>query len=374
MNKNSTGALNPLTILIAPLDWGLGHATRCVPIIHELIKLKVTVIIAAEGPVKVVLKKEFPELKIIPLKGYHINYSKTKAGFFSKLILQSPKIFNAINYEHNWLIRVIKTHKIDGVISDNRFGLWTKAVPCVYITHQLNLHSPNIALTILGQKVHYNFINRYTECWVPDYEENGLAGKLSRPMNLPHIPLKYIGPLSRLQKKNVKKGLDIFVALSGPEPQRSILEKILAPQIKQSGLRCVFVRGLPGETKTSYADNDNFKMYNHLPSDKFSEWMQKAQWVICRSGYSSIMDLAVVGPKAILVPTPGQTEQEYLAETVQAQHFFMAAKQEGFSLKAELEKAGKFNFKQVEIAPKNLKTAVKSFVEQIKLNKKKESN
>ena len=102
--------------------------------------------------------------------------------------------------------------------------------------------------------------------------------------------------------------------------------------------------------------------------------MQKAQWVICRSGYSSIMDLAVVGQKAILVPTPGQTEQEYLAETVQAQHFFMAAKQEGFSLKAELEKAGKFNFKQVEIAPKNLKTAVKSFVEQIKLNKKKESN
>lgn len=171
------------------------------PVIHELIKLGVTVIIAAEAAVKVVLKNEFPAVEIIPLKGYEINYSKTKAGFFSKLIMQSPKIIKAINYEHHWLTRFLKNNAIDAVISDNRFGLWTKTVPCVYITHQLNLHSPNFALTILGQKVHYSFINRYTECWVPDYEENGIAGKLSHPIHPPKTPLKYIGPLSRLKKK-----------------------------------------------------------------------------------------------------------------------------------------------------------------------------
>ena len=370
MSKISAGAKNPITILIAPLDWGLGHATRCIPVIHELIKLGVTVIIAAEGAVKVVLKKEFPAVEIIPLKGYEINYSKTKAGFFSKLIMQSPKIISAINYEHNWLTRFLKNNAIDAVIADNRFGLWTKTVPCVYITHQLNLHSPNFALTILGQKVHYSFINRYTECWVPDYEENGIAGKLSHPIHPPKTPLKYIGPLSRLKKKKSKKELDIFVALSGPEPQRTIFEKILTPQIKKSGLKSVFVRGLPGEIKTSYADNDNFKMYNHLPSDRFNEMMQKAEMVICRSGYSSVMDLIVLGQKAILVPTPGQTEQEYLASFLQDKNLFIAANQQDFLLSEQLIKAKNFNFQSAGDPQTNLKQAIKKLVKKLKENRK----
>lgn len=374
MSNNSKKHKKPLTILIAPLDWGLGHATRCVPIIHELLKLGVTVIIAADGAVKVLLKNEFPKVKIIPLKGYNINYSKTKAGFFSKLIMQSPKILSAINYEHYWLVRFIKNNNIDAVISDNRFGLWTKSVPCVYITHQLNLHNPNYALTVLGQKVHYNFINRFTECWVPDFEENGLAGKLSHPLHPPKIPLKYLGPLSRLKKTEANKTLDIFVALSGPEPQRTIFEKILAPQIKKSGLRCVFVRGLPGETKTSYTDNENFKMLNHLPSVKFGEMMQKAEWMICRSGYSSVMDLSVIGQKAILVPTPGQTEQEYLADVLQEQKYFMAANQQDFSLNDELQKANKFKFKTVKSRPTGLQDVVKNFVEMLRVKAGEKEN
>ena len=374
MSKISAGAKNPLTILIAPLDWGLGHATRCVPVIHELIKLGVTVIIAAEAAVKVVLKNEFPAVEIIPLKGYEINYSKTKAGFFSKLIMQSPKIIKAINYEHHWLTRFLKNNAIDAVISDNRFGLWTKTVPCVYITHQLNLHSPNFALTILGQKVHYSFINRYTECWVPDYEENGIAGKLSHPIHPPKTPLKYIGPLSRLKKKKSKKELDIFVALSGPEPQRTIFEKILAPQIKKSGLKSVFVRGLPSEIKNSYTDNDHFKMYNHLPSAQFNEMMQKAEMVICRSGYSSVMDLIVLGQKAILVPTPGQTEQEYLAAFLQDKKLFIAASQQDFSLSVQLEKAKKFNFQSAGDPQTNLKQVVKNLVERLRANRKIKGN
>lgn len=352
--------------MVAPLDWGLGHATRCIPIIHALQKHGARVLLAGDGAVEILLRSEFPRLPFLTLKGYEVTYSKTKGGFFPKLVMQSPKILGVIEHEHKWLGRAIKSHGINAVISDNRFGLWSRVIPCVYITHQLHVHSPNIAMSMLAQKVHYSFINRYRECWVPDYAENGLAGKLSHPAHLPAVPVKYMGPLTRLQKTETKTTLDIFVSLSGPEPQRTLFEKILAPQLKKSGKRVLFLRGLPGESKTSYTDNDVFKMHNHLPAKKFNEWMQKADLVIARAGYSTMMDLTATGQKAILVPTPGQSEQEFLAKYLEEQGIYMAASQEGFNLEKELKKVEKFPFKNaLPTGTDLLDTLVKDFLQSI---------
>lgn len=354
-------------VLVAPLDWGLGHATRCIPIIHALTRNGAQVLLAGEGPVEILLKNEFPKLPLLPLKGYQVSYSKSKAGFFPKLVMQSPRLLGMVEYEHKWLIRTIKSRQLDAVISDNRFGLWTRNIPCVYLTHQLHIHSPNMALSLLAQKVHYKFINRFSECWVPDLEINGLAGKLSHPAQLPETAVKYVGPLSRLQKIETKKTIDVFASLSGPEPQRSIFEKILVPQLKRSGKKVVFLRGLPGETKTSYADTDDFKIYNHLPAKKFNEMLQKAKLVIARAGYSTVMDLAAVAQKAILVPTPGQSEQEYLAKYLQEQNLFMAAGQDNFILEEELRKMEQFSFAEpLKTDDGLLDAVVKDFVERLR--------
>lgn len=167
-------------VLVAPLDWGLGHATRCIPVIRELLKTGFEVVIAAEGKGQILLEAEFPSLAFITLKGYAIQYSKTRIGLFSKILLQIPKIMAIIRYEHNWLDEIIDKHDIDIVISDNRYGLHSKRIPSLFITHQLQIQTP--VFPNLLRQLNYRYINRFTECWVPDSKNApGLAGSLSHP-------------------------------------------------------------------------------------------------------------------------------------------------------------------------------------------------
>jgi hypothetical protein len=214
------------TILTAPLDWGLGHATRCIPIINELNKAGHQVIIAAEGQVKSLLQQEFPHHLFIPLPGYKVRYAKSSFWFSVKLLLQSPRIISTIIKEHWWLEKVVKEHKVDMIISDNRFGLYHKAIPSVYITHQLFIKTGNPFSEWIAQRMHGWFIKKYDECWVPDLPagqagfENRytIAGMLSHPKKqLSNI--KYIGCLSRFEKHDeIKKEFDLLILISGPEP------------------------------------------------------------------------------------------------------------------------------------------------------------
>src|SRR5215211_2777028 len=156
-------------ILVAPLDWGLGHATRCIPIIKELLSHGHEVILAAEGPVKILLKQEFPDIECLYLNGYRINYAETKKGLLLKLIVQLPKLFLSVWRERRWLQKAIEKNKIDIVISDNRFGLSNKKIYSIFITHQLLIKAPFLERWL--QKLNYYFINQYAECWVPDTGE-----------------------------------------------------------------------------------------------------------------------------------------------------------------------------------------------------------
>jgi len=331
-------------LLIAPLDWGLGHATRCIPVIHSLLTIGCDIYLAGEGSQEVLLRKEFPRLPFLPLKGYRVNYAAS--GITGKVFLQIPGILRTIKKEHEWLQEQVNTYGFEAVISDNRYGLCNKRIHSVFITHQLTIKSPLGKWSErLLQTWNYHFINRFDECWVPDEEgEKSLAGELSHPGTYPSVPVKYTGLLSRFEKKTgmEKKG-HLLVLLSGPEPHRSLLENLLKEQIAGYAGTVSFVRGLPLETENP-SSSSLAVFYNHLPAAQLQLEMEKAEYVISRSGYSTIMDLAVMKKKSILIPTPGQPEQEYLAKFLEHKHFALFIQQKDFLLLPAIEKARSFQY------------------------------
>ena len=353
-------------ILVAPLDWGLGHATRCIPIIKALAEQGCEVIIAAENNVETLLKAEFPELQFLPLRGYYMRYSRKALWLPFVLLWQFPKLFRTIRYERKWLKRTVEAFQIDAVISDNRFGLYHSSVPCIYITHQLMIETGNRLSRWLAQKMHYHFINKFTGCWVPDAEGKiNLAGKLSHPQKLPLIPVQYIGPLSRFQKMELDKKYDLLICLSGPEPQRTIFENILLNDLKNYAGKALLARGLPGNDKQIVAPNDHVEIRSYLSSTALNIAIEESVIVISRSGYTSIMDLIKLGQNAILVPTPGQKEQEYLAEVLMQQQLFYCADQDNFSLEKVLAAVNKFSFNKIAVDQEIYKKTIKEFVETI---------
>ena len=333
---NKTGPA--FRVLIAPLDWGLGHATRCIPIINVLINNNVEVILAGEGDTVKILGKAQPNLVILPLKGYRVKYSRSKQFFFLKMLIQLPKLIIAIKNERRWLRRTVITYKLDAVISDNRFGLYHPFTSSVFITHQLSIQTGNRLFDKLAQSINYHFINRFNECWVPDAAGSiNLAGKLSHPIKLPGIPVNYLGILSRFKKVATEKKYDLLIILSGPEPQRTIFEKILLSQLGNITGTIVLVRGLPAAEKITTTTNARLIIYNHLPATELNELILQSKNIVARCGYSTVMDLFTLRQQAILVPTPGQTEQEYLATHLLENNMFFTCPQENFSIERSLE-------------------------------------
>lgn len=335
--------------MICPLDWGLGHAARCVPIINALIDLGHEVIIAADNAPLSFLKATFPQLQSVQLPGYTIRYSSNGRMNF-KMLSQMPGFLKSIKKEHQLLQTIIDEYRIDLVVSDNRYGLWTKKIPTVFITHQLFIQVP------LGKrwlnKINHHFIQKFNECWVPDTEnEANLSGNLSHTKKLNVLPTFFIGLLSRFSGKELssEQKYDAIVVISGPEPQRTVFESLVVKQAEKTALKLVVVRGLPSENKIpAYLQSENIELYNHLPTELFLEKIGKSNLVISRAGYSTIMDLAVLGKKAVLVPTPGQTEQEYLARYhFEKQHYFTQTQQE-FDIEEAINKATNFTGIQIQ--------------------------
>lgn len=339
--------LRKIRVLVAPLDWGLGHATRCIPVIYELLKHRCDVWIAAEGAQEALLKEEFPNLPFLQLTGYRVKYSRSAAGMLWSLLRQSARILRAIREENAWLKKMVDEHRFDAVISDNRYGLYHTVIPSIFITHQLTIKSPWGKWTEkLLQKRNYKYINRFTACWVPDEEgENNLAGELSHPKNKPNIPVHYTGALSRFKKTGTGEKADhLLFILSGPEPQRTILENIVVRDIAHYPGSATVVRGLPAAGNIIPSTN-TIKLYNHLSADELNKEMDKAGYIISRSGYSTIMDMSGWAKKSILIPTPGQTEQEYLGRYLLQKQSALCLSQNNFTLKVALQKAKTFPYR-----------------------------
>lgn len=296
-------------ILIAPLDWGLGHATRCIPIIQQLEK-EYTIFIGSSGGAADLLKKEFPQHKHLSLPSYNISYP-VRRKMTLHMALQLPSIISAIAQEKKACKEIIRKHKIDLIISDNRYGLYSKIIPTIFITHQVNIKSPSFNKLI--NRLNHKYIQKFSACWIPDFEnENNLGGELSHPPLDNHRSV-YIGTQTRFHQQELEKTEDLTVVLSGPEPQRTLFEDELFKQLLLlTELKINVVRGIY-KTNVNEVVN-NIQVYDHLETEELENILHRSKHIICRSGYSSLMDLQMINAKILFVPTPQQTEQEYLAK------------------------------------------------------------
>ena len=327
-----------MKILIAPLNWGLGHATRCIPLVRQYLEQGDEVVLAGDGDSLLLLQRHFPQLRVIHLPSLELRYSANdqQRGFYLRAI---PALLRFTIADHYYLRQQLAIEHFDLIISDNRFGLFTRQTRCVYITHQLYVRLPRRLRIFqpLARAVHACIIKRYHEVWVPDYadKEHNLAGALCHGGCLDD-QVKYIGPLSRFASsegtpKELRRNSEetpkpsnapvaenteysVVAILSGLEPQRSIFERAILERYANTSEKVLLVRGKVAEAQTKISRN-NITIVASLSDQALLDAMEQATTIIARSGYSMIMDLAVLGllHKAELHPTPGQSEQEYLA-------------------------------------------------------------
>ncbi|MBE7171418.1 MAG: glycosyl transferase family 28 [Williamsia sp.] len=339
--KNNLSLTNPV-VLFAPLDWGLGHTTRCIPLIHYFLSLGCQVVAAVDEKQQAILEKEFTNLKFVSLKGYRLAYGRSGWQTLAKIILQVPRIVATIYQENRWLKKFVQSTPVHAVISDNRYGLFSKKLPCIFVTHQLAIQTPfGAPARWLVQKINYRFIQQFGACWVPDYKENAnLAGKLSHPRQMPSVPVSYIGRLSRIAEPlPAGNPGSLLIVLSGPEPQRSIFEEIVFSQLDRLQVPAVLVRGLPKAENAPPLLSKYVVVHNYLSAPELAAEISRAETIVSRSGYSTVMDITGRGKKCIFVPTPGQPEQIYLADYLQQKQLCICFRQNHFSLEKALQLA-----------------------------------
>ena len=315
-------------VLICVLNWGLGHATRCIPIIRELRRQNVEVTLASDGRALDLLKEEFPDLATFDLPAYNVTYRTS--NMFLNIAPQLPKILRAVNLEKKRVKELVEKHQFDCIISDNRFGCFIKGTPSIFMTHQLRIKMPFLLLENIVAAANQYFIKKFDRCWIPDrLESPNLSGVLSH--NVKGLKSEFIGVLSRMKPINIPSQYDVLIVLSGPEPQRTYLEDVLTEQALASDKKVLIIQGKT-ERKSHVFLNETTEVISYLTSEKLNKVMCASKIVISRSGYSTIMDLAMIGKKAILIPTPGQTEQEYLAENLKRDKIFYSESQRAFNL------------------------------------------
>jgi len=313
-------------IIIAPLNWGLGHATRCIPMIKQLLSQNNEIIIASDGESLELLKEEFPKVVAESIPSYDITYSYS--SMMVNMLTQSKKILAAIYNEGKAAKTLVRKHNIDLLISDNRLGFYASGVTNIYVTHQLHIPHRNPLLSAVANRLHHHYISKFDFCWVPDYQgKESLAGMMVEKRTKPKQ--FFLGPQSRMvSDENVHQDIDYLIILSGPEPQRSILEeKLIDTFYDDKAKNIVLVRGT-NILKPLLNIPTNITVYERLTTTHLNILINRAKMVVCRSGYTSVMDLVALGKSAILIPTPGQYEQEYIARRLDGLHGFRSYTQE----------------------------------------------
>lgn len=316
--------------MVAALDWGLGHASRCVPVIEQLLAQDARVYLASSGAAYRFFEQEYPDLPLFKLSLHNFKYWSNHMTI--NMALQWPKIVRAIIRDRYLIRQLMEQHHFDIIISDNRFGCYHPNAYNIFITHQLYLKLPPWPLVnwLFNQQLNHRFIRRFDTCWIPDLAKaQNLSGRLSHP---PFGKMsRYIGPLSRLNAVETPLKYEYLFLLSGPEPQRSRLEAKLRQQIPLLTGKILLVQGRAGATETG-KKLTNFEVVPFLKGEDISRAIMSSRYIICRSGYSTIMDLVKLQKTALLIPTPGQTEQEYLAQKLSKAGLFSTQTQKDIDL------------------------------------------
>ena len=351
-------------ILIAPLDWGLGHATRCIPLIRMFLLQGKEVLIASSGSALVLLQEEFPALEFITLPAYDIHYKHDSMTL--NMMLQLPKMRSVILKEGQAIARIVREKNLDLIISDNRYGIHHPDVRSVFMGHQLAIQMPKhlSVFSKLTLKWHMKMLEPFDQIWVPDFaNEANLSGALSHNVDLKK-EVAFIGPLSRFEgSKEGKENISLLIILSGQEPQRTELENIVLSQITEEMQSVVLVRGLVNVGKELEVKHNNIKIYNHLPAHKLEHLIADSAVVVCRSGYSSIMDMAAMHKHVLFIPTPGQTEQEYLATYLMEEDRAYSVAQNELNLQSDLLRLS--DYKSLDMHNQHLDENIKNALKRL---------
>lgn len=319
-------------ILIVPLDWGLGHTTRCIPIIRVLLKLGHEVQVGGTELTNSLLLSEFPDLKYHIFPSYGISYPRKGEQFLNHILKQVPQIAKVVKAESKCVKAIDRQEGFDIIISDNRFGVRVPRCKNIFISHQLNLFVPQSKVAEqVANMINRRYINRYDVIAVPDFDNHLLSGSLSNDSRIKPKVI-FLGSLSRWEKTAVlQERSGLLVILSGPEPQRTLLEDLIIEQAGSVDMQITIVRAKPNSKVLPIHDNITF--YNHLSANALKQEVERSELVISRAGYTTIMDLVAVQQHAILIPTPGQTEQEYLVKHLQEMNLFTFYGQDSFNFK-----------------------------------------
>lgn len=325
--------------MVAPLDWGLGHATRCIPMIDALLVRGVEVVLASSGKALALLQNHYPALEAVELPTYTLRFSAGKSQV-AMMSWQIPGIVRMIRREHRWLKQYVKRNHLDAIISDHRLGMWHPEVESVLLVHQVAIQPPTDMQAVgpLLFRLHWRYVNRFDHIWIPDIPgEQNLSGELVPEQIRELDKVKYIGALSHLagQADSTTKvwpdRIPLLIILSGLEPHRTLLEDIIRKEVEKSKLDAILVQGLSGKLRRE--KKGSLLIINFLASQDLAYLCSKADVVISRTGYSSLMDYAALGKKnLILIPTPGQTEQAYLAQRIMQQNIAVVQQQHEIDL------------------------------------------
>ena len=319
------------------------------PIIHDFIEKGNSVTIAADGAQKKLLQYYFPSTTYVTIPKYNIRYSKKAWWLPFALFFQLPKIAIAIYKEHRWLQAHVTA--FDQVISDNRYGLYNSQLTTTFITHQLFVKAPFTWAEKMIQQLQYYFINKFSECWVPDTQGYpGFAADLSHPAVMPKIPVTYIGALSQFSVLQNASTIALPIKykycflLSGPEPQRSMLQDIVESGAHQLQVASILIEGRPSDLPNHYQIKETLTKLRYARGQDLLDIIMQSEYIVCRSGYSTLMELLPLHKKMILIPTPGQTEQVYLAESLASRQMAVMMNQATFDLNTLNDKADKHCF------------------------------
>lgn len=326
---------NGARIGIAPLDWGLGHATRDVPLIRRLLEMDARPVILADKAPLALLHSEFPELPFAVLPGVDVRYAKGRSQAWA-MARQFPAMARSIRGEREQFAQLQRTLALDAVISDNRFGVRMAGLPSAVITHQVYPFTPMAQMAL--RRLNLRLLNSFDRVWVPDEATApGLAGELAHGRRNSQLPLHFLGPISRMDPATAKPPASpyrIVAVVSGPEPQRTLLERTLLQQLPGIPGEHLLVRGKPAELVTDRSRN--VTILPHLSGAELAGAMRSAELIISRTGYTTLMDLVALQRSALLIPTPGQAEQEYLGKLHARTGRFLIQQQDALDIAAAL--------------------------------------
>lgn len=321
-------------VVVSPLAWGLGHATRCVPLIRCLMKRNCRVALVLTQIQQALLQPLFGNaVQYIPFEQSNIHY---RFSFGVSMLLQLPTFLRMMRDEQRAVKKIVQELNPALIISDNRYGFWSSTVPSVIVCHQVNLQIG--VLSAMGNALHCLLLKRFAEIWVPDFEQSPqLAGALAHPPPKA-LSVRFIGAPSRMHPAPLGKAVyDVLAILSGPEPERSKLERLLIQCANDTGKKLALIRGTEKPLPTPIPKE--IHVVHLAQPHEIEKLVAQSLTVVCRSGYSSLCDLLAMQRKAVLVPTPGQGEQEYLATWFEEQFGFISCKQSHHALVSALRMA-----------------------------------